>query len=343
MPLTARLTTLLILALAACAPAAAQERSSTLKLVAKSNSALQAQADDEAAAEAPILTPPAPEVPKLGAEILSEPLPPNARRAAVLSHGQTVVPHGQIGPRSQAPYGAHHEAIEPDFDHAPPGHGEPQYEQQSGSRLHQHAERLRNYIDNRPRQLPLQSESWLNKPLGVSYFAGGMWLDDPLHGVVGGNAGFMYGGRFSWDFNPSFGVETRLGGANVGIVDRINGTDLAPAGIFYADIDWLWYFTGDTRWRPFALIGTGFFDIDYTDAQPVRHHSTVLQLPIGFGVKYRHSSRIAIRVDLIDNIGFASGPQDTMHNWSLTAGLEARFGGGRKRSYWPWNPSREWW
>lgn len=336
MSITARLTTLLILAVGACSPAAAQESSSTLKLVARTNSAAQAPSDDQAAAQAPNLTPAAPEVPQLGEEILGEPLPPNARRAA-------VIPHGQFTPRTQAPAGTYQETLEPDFYHAQPNHGEQYYEQPSGSRLHQHAERLRNYIDNRPRQMPLQSESWLNKPYGLSYFVGGLWLDDPLHNVVGGNAGFMFGGRFSWDLSPSFGVETRLGGANVGLVDRINGLDLAPANIFFADIDWLWYFTGDTRWRPFALIGTGFFDIDYTDALPVRHHSTVLQLPIGLGVKYRHRSRIAIRVDLVDNISFASGPQDTMHNWSLTAGLEARFGGGRKRNYWPWNPSREWW
>lgn len=336
MSITARLTILLLLAVAAYSPASAEERSSTLKLVAQSSSVNQAPAEEADAIQAPSLTPAAPEVPKLGEEILSEPLPPHARRAA-------VVPHGQIAPRPQAPHGHYQEAVEPEYDGIPSGHGKPYYEQPSGSRLHQHAERLRNYIDNRPRQLPLQSESWLNKPYGLSYFVGGMWLDDPLHNVVGGNAGFMYGGRFSWDLNPSFGVETRLGGANVGLVDRINGIDLAPANVFFADIDWLWYFTGDTRWRPFALIGTGFFDIDYTDAVPVRHHSTVLQLPIGLGVKYRHSSRIAIRVDLIDNISFASGPQDTMHNWSLTAGLEARFGGGRKRNYWPWNPSREWW
>jgi hypothetical protein len=69
----------------------------------------------------------------------------------------------------------------------------------------------------------------------------------------------------------------------------------------------------------------------------------LLQMPIGLGLKYRHTSRLAMRVDLIDNIGFSAGQLDTMHNWSLTAGIEARFGGGRKRNYWPWNPSREWW
>jgi len=338
----AQLTMLLILAVAANrivlpdSNAAAEERSSSLKLVAKSNPQIE-PADEIAPNLTPQAPPPAPnQAPQFGEEILSEPLVPNTRRAGSPPESQSARNYTRDG--------------EPDYSEVPPpGYGEPAYSEPGygghhpGSHLQRHADRIRNYIDNRPRQLPLQNESWLNRPYAVSYFIGGMWLDDPLHGVVGGDAGFMYGGRFSWDFAPKFGIEARVGGANVGLTDRIAGLDLAPASIFFADIDWLWYFTGDTRWRPFAMIGTGFFDIDYTDPLPVRHHSTVLQLPIGLGLKYRHSSRLAMRIDLIDNIAFASGPQDTMHNWSLTAGLEARFGGGRRRNYWPWNPSREWW
>lgn len=326
-----------MLILAACATAigfgttAAQEQGSSLKLVSKPN-LLRAAATEpaEIAEQAPDLSPKAPDVPIFGDDIAQQPFSPSVQP-------QQVRPGEQPPPR--APRGS--VAYQPpEYQEYEPG---PYAPTGPGSHLQRHADRLRNYIDNRPRQLPLTNESWLNKPYGISYLLGGMWLDDPLHGVVGGNAGFTYGGRFSWDFSPSFGIETRIAGANVGIVDRVGGTDLASANIFYTDVDWLWYFTGDTRWRPFVLVGTGLFDIDFIDAAPHRYHTTLLQLPIGLGLKYRHTSRIAMRVDLIDNIAFSGGQLDTMHNWSLTAGIEARFGGGRKRNYWPWNPSREWW
>lgn len=308
-----------------------QERGSSLKLVAKQG---QVRTDDSAARSAntpPDLSPKAPDVPVFGDDIAQEPFSSNVPQRR---------PQRSAAPPGYAPPPKHDYPQQPEFEGYEP---QPYAPTGPGSHLQRHAERLRNYIDNRPRQMPLTSESWLNKPYGISYFLGGMWLDDPLHGVVGGNAGFTYGGRFSWDFGPKFGIETRIAGADIGIVDRINGTDLAPANIFYADIDWLWYFTGDTRWRPFVLLGSGLFDIDFTDAQPLRQHATLLQMPIGLGLKYRHTSRITLRVDLIDNIAFSAGQLDTMHNWSLTAGIEARFGGGRKRNYWPWNPSREWW
>lgn len=326
---TARIPTLLIaVAIAAIGSGTAvgQGRGSSLKLVAKQSRVPTEESEQPSATieQAPDLTPKAPAVPVFGDDIAQEPFSP-------------AVPQRRSQPGGPPPAYAQQQPEYQEYEarpYAPTG---------PGTHLQRHADRLRNYIDNRPRQLPLTNESWLNKPFGFSYLLGGMWLDDPLHGQVGGNAGFTYGGRFSWDFSPSFGIETRIGGADVGLVDRIGGTDLSPANIFYADVDWLWYFTGDTRWRPYVLIGSGLFDIDFSDAQPVRQHATLLQMPIGLGLKYRHTSRLAMRVDLIDNIAFSAGQVDTMHNWSLTAGIEARFGGGRKRNYWPWNPSREWW
>jgi hypothetical protein len=326
---TARIPTLLIaVAISAIGSGTAvgQGQGSSLKLVAKQSQVRTEGSEQRPATieQTPDLTPKAPDVPVFGDDIAQEPFSP-------------AVPQRQSQPGGSPPAYAQQQPEYQEYEprpYAPTG---------PGTHLQRHADRLRNYIDNRPRQMPLTSESWLNKPFGISYFLGGMWLDDPLHGQVGGNAGLTYGGRFSWDFSPSFGIETRIGGADVGLVDRIGGTELSPANIFYADVDWLWYFTGDTRWRPYVLIGSGLFDIDFSDAQPVRQHATLLQLPIGLGLKYRHTSRLAMRVDLIDNIAFSAGQVDTMHNWSLTAGIEARFGGGRKRNYWPWNPSREWW
>lgn len=177
----------------------------------------------------------------------------------------------------------------------------------------------------------------------MSYFVGALFLADPLPGLVGGDPGFTYGGRLSWDMSPTFGVETRIAGASNGVKDLLGGADLAPAGSFYWDVNWMWYWTGDTRWRPYFTVGGGLLDIDYYDAFQHRYHNTVFTLPFGVGMKYRHSTRLALRLDLMDNYAFSSGLQGDMHNVSLTAGMELRFGGARQRNYWPWNPSRGWW
>lgn len=183
----------------------------------------------------------------------------------------------------------------------------------------------------------------MNRPYSAGFFLGGMFLDDPIGGLLDGNGGVMYGGRFGWDFSPRWGVETRLGGASAGL-DAVGITvDIPQADVFFWDLNWLWYPTGDTRWRPYFLAGTGMFDLDYRDPANRRFHNTTLELPFGAGFKYRHSTRLAMRFEVLDNFSFGSGIQDAMHNLSATAGFEVRYGGGTRRSYWPWNPSRSWW
>jgi hypothetical protein len=200
---------------------------------------------------------------------------------------------------------------------------------------------LGHYLKSRPRQPPLQRESWLNRPYNASFLLGGLFLDNPIAGQADGEPGFMYGARLGWDFGPSFGVETRIAGANPGIRDPQGVMELPPAKVFLWDMNWLWYWTGDTRWRPYFSAGMGLFDIQY-DSTTQGYHETTFAMPFGIGLKYRHSTRVAMRFDLIDNYTFASGQQEAMHNLSITAGLEARFGGGSRRNYWPWNPGHDW-
>jgi hypothetical protein len=275
------------------------------------------------------LEPRAPQIPqlpaeRLGDEILQDDLP---------AHDPVVEEAPPIYTREPAHAESAHE--EPEFagPYPPhPGQVHPRLQHQP----------LRTYLENRPRQLPLQSDSWLNRPFGISYLLGATFLDDPISGVVGGDPGFSYGGRISWDTSASWGVETRIIGGQIGVQDLVGGTDLPPAKLFQWDVNWLYYWTGDTRWRPYFLIGTGLLDIDYFSAVG-RHHTTVFEMPFGIGLKYRHSTRLAFRVELLDNYALNSGVQSDMHNVSLTAGMEFRFGGGRSRSYWPWNPGRNWW
>lgn len=201
---------------------------------------------------------------------------------------------------------------------------------------------LADYLHNRPRQPQLQRDSWLNRPYSFSFLVGGLFLDNPLQGVVDGQAGFLYGARLGWDFERRWGVESRLAASSPGVAATNGITPLPQADLLLWDLQWLWYPTGDTRWRPYVAAGFGVVDVEFMAPANVKFHDTVFGLPIGVGMKYRHSTRIAMRIDLTDNIAFASSQQDTMHNFSVTAGIEARFGGGTRRNYWPWNPGRDW-
>jgi hypothetical protein len=201
--------------------------------------------------------------------------------------------------------------------------------------------RVRSYIDNRPRQQPLQTESWLNRPFSASFFLGGVFLDDPLPEIEG-DAGVFYGGRLGWDFAPHFGMEGRMGGGSAGISSSIFNADLPQANLFYFDVNWLWYPTGDTRWRPYFMAGTGLFNIDFTDIFNHRYHESLFEIPLGVGLKYRYSTRTVMRFEFTDNYGLGSGLLQDQHNLSFTAGLETRFGGGNRKSYFPWKPDRNW-
>jgi hypothetical protein len=81
---------------------------------------------------------------------------------------------------------------------------------------------------------------------------------------------------------------------------------------------------------------------DFSDRLGTRWDDTVFGLPFGLGVKYRHSDRMAFRLEVADNVAFPGAAMETMHVLSVTGGAEIRFGGSR-RAYWPWNPGRHYW
>jgi len=190
---------------------------------------------------------------------------------------------------------------------------------------------------------PLERSSWLNRPFQISPIAGAFIADDLLKGRINGSTGYLTGFRVGWDMSHYWGFETRFGFTSYGLDYPPGGAQLGDAKGFLFDSNVMYYPLGDTAIRPFATLGVGLGDFQFYDEFAQLNHPTVFNMPFGGGVKFHNNGRWAFRFDVIDNLSFDGGRQsDTMHNISITAGLEARFGFGPRRSYYPWNPSRAW-
>ncbi|HUY87438.1 MAG TPA: outer membrane beta-barrel protein [Pirellulales bacterium] len=191
---------------------------------------------------------------------------------------------------------------------------------------------------------PLMRESWMFRPYHIDGFMGTLLVANPLPDRVKAGSAFYIGFRLGWDVSKNFGLESNFGFAKVGNSYPQLPTKMGDEKLFLWDIDCLWYPWGDTRLRPYLLIGTGLNDVNFVNELDQQLHSTLFNLPWGGGVKYRLGNRVAFRFDIRDNVTYGAGNGTSlMHNLAITFNIEWHFGGGARRSYWPWNPSRVWW
>lgn len=214
--------------------------------------------------------------------------------------------------------------------------------------------------------LPMTQESWLYRPLSAGWFMGFMQGNELVENWVGQGQGFFGGYRFGWDYDSYWGCEMRFGFASVALYDSDRAkaaqqaADIADgilptdsyyhrfdtrrdSGIRLWDVEMLWYPFGDTYFRPYFLLGLGSARVDFMDRLSERQIKSVLAMPIAIGFKYHLRDWLAVRVEATDNFiaGAGSGFKN-LHNFSLTAGLEVRFGGTRT-GYWPYYPGRHYW
>ncbi|NMC21185.1 MAG: hypothetical protein GYA33_12295 [Thermogutta sp.] len=219
---------------------------------------------------------------------------------------------------------------------------------------------LRRWLKRRapPQDSPEFWRSWLEEPvsggMAVGYFQGSALIDD----WVDEDAGLIGTGRLGWDFAPNLGLETRLSFGSVELSDsfaavtaRSAADDAAGLSVtdplrrqftdrnataFQWDVSLLYYPTDYHPARFYLLWGAGLTRMDFTDRFGESYEGTYFTMPVGFGIKFRRLTDPVFRLEFTDNIVFPSRFNVT-HHLALTAGLEFRWGGPRRR-YWPWNP-----
>lgn len=186
---------------------------------------------------------------------------------------------------------------------------------------------------------PLEGSSWLNHPLNTSFFIGPLFNDAPIRGSVDQNSSVMAGLRFGIDFDHYWGGEMRFA---YSAADLSGVPHADKSNIIFSDIDILYYPWGDSRIRPYALLGAGVANYEFIEHSQMARDSVQFGTPVGGGVKYQVHPRLALRLEMLDNIAWAGDGLDTMHSLSLTFNVEFHFGGTR-RVYYPWQPSRHVW
>lgn len=213
---------------------------------------------------------------------------------------------------------------------------------------------------------PLIQESWLIRPLSIGGFFGFVQGSQLIHDWTYEKQGMIGGMTLGCDFDHYFGCEMRMAFGRVVIGDSMRAVAAQEAAddaaglvstdrarrrfdngrdndLFLWEASVLYYPWGDSRWRPYATLGVGATSVDFIDRFSTVYQDAFFTMPFGIGVKYLHSDCLAFRLEMMDHMAFGGGkPIETMHHFSITAGMELRFGGAR-RAYWPWNPGRHYW
>ena len=251
---------------------------------------------------------------------------------------------------------------------APPGSAESQQSWLSGDERALNPHRFFGLPDERARGpgKPLVHESWLYRPWSVGFMVGLIEGGDVIDDWVSQRAGYVGGLRLGWDWNPYFGLDVRCAWAGVEFTDsyrailaqiaqddskgwgpydrrrnRFDGRRVAQMAFY--DFSVVYYFWGDSAWRPYVSAGIGFAKLNFYDRLSVHYDTFMAEIPLAIGMKYRVTDGIALRVEVSDSICFGGGEtMSHMNEFMFTAGFEARFG-GKRRAYWPWNPDRHYW
>jgi len=182
--------------------------------------------------------------------------------------------------------------------------------------------------------------SWNTCPISVGAFAGMMNGGPLVQDTVGTKTGFDGGWRIGWDVDSRWGAETRFAFASLSMYDHLpQAAGSNNAELFQWDVEALYYPCRESRLRPYLLAGIGLTDINFTGIPGQGSQTVCLSLPLGIGLKYLWDENFALRLDLLDDIAMSNEHLLTQNNFSLTGGLELRFGGSKK-VYWPFDLGR---
>src|SRR5205807_9983918 len=147
--------------------------------------------------------------------------------------------------------------------------------------------------------------------------------------------GLLTGIRFGEDTDRRWIWETHFAYANPTVIN-LQGDELRRgADLFFADTNLIYARYATKRLRPYVSVGTGVSYLNLIDQQGSALRQLVPTVPLGAGVQYRYEDWLVLHLDVRDNILFGQHELETIHAFSLTGGLELRFGVS-PNVYYPW-------
>jgi hypothetical protein len=193
------------------------------------------------------------------------------------------------------------------------------------------------------RGIPLTHSSWSNRPYHVDWFLGGMLNSSLIRNRVRQNNDTFGGVRIGWDFDHYWGTEWRFGWSSPNIDYRSTSNNTSTDNrLFITDFDLVYYPWGDSKIRPYALMGLGFTRVDFYDENDVHFGTSLLTMPYGVGLQFPMWPWLTWRLEVLNNLAFGADQVTTLANVSFTLGMEWRLG-AKPSSYWPWRSSRYIW
>ena len=203
---------------------------------------------------------------------------------------------------------------------------------------------------------PRVQQNWLAHPFSAGLFIGSLHSSTLMVDWVNQSTGYVGGVRVGYDFDEYLGLEFRHAFGSCRLVDSDRAIAAAAsqglsetAQARFSDrqlyeITFLWYPIGGGRWQPYIMAGIGIAEVQFLDLLGNDYSASVPSVPVGIGVKYHCTDRVVLRLEGTDDLVFTrgAGMVDTLHDLSILAGIEFRFGGSR-RSYWPWVPAGSVW
>jgi hypothetical protein len=180
---------------------------------------------------------------------------------------------------------------------------------------------------------PLRSTSWLNRPYDFGLETGAFVMGSAISSNNSRNNDVLAAVHLGWDWDHYWGTQFRVAWTTPELASSVASTNTASNDVLLYDLTMMYYPWGDSRVRPYWRFGLGLTDLDFINPAGNREDNTLLTLPLGIGIKYQTKRWMALRAEAVDHITLGQNSASNMQNFTLTFGLEWRFG-GRPTSDW---------